>query len=378
MNLKIQSGYFESLRRHRRALHKIPEIGDEEQKTSAYIRSHLEALHPDDIMPCAGTGIRAVFRGDGTGRSIAFRADMDALPIFENTGCVYASQYPGIMHACGHDGHMANLLTFAEWLAANRLLLRDTVILIFQPAEETVGGAKRMIEEGVLEGVDVIYGLHLMPDIPKGKIASCSGAIMAQTCEIDFILRGKSAHAAMPHLGYDTVAAMGHLITLLQTFTARYVDPRQAALITIGRVEAGRKRNVLADYAKLEGVVRTFSNEVYEKLESRILQGLQGIESAFDVKAELEKKTFFPCVNNDEREFDRVRHLLGERFISAQPKMTAEDFSYYQLNVPGVYVFCGCMDETHDSPLHTPTFDFDESALIPALELFIGLVNYRS
>lgn len=378
MNSKIQSGYLERLRLHRRALHKIPETGDEERKTSSYIKAQLEALQPDDLRSFAGTGLRAVFKGDGTGRVLAFRADMDALPIREETGCSYASEHPGLMHACGHDGHMANLLTFAEWTAANRSSIRDTVVLIFQPAEETVGGAKRMIDEGVLEGVDAIYGIHLMPDIPKGKIAACSGPIMAQTCEIDLTLRGKSAHAAMPHLGCDAVSAMGHLITLLQTLTARCIDPRQAALITIGRVEAGKQRNVLADYAKLEGVVRTFSNEVYQQLESRILTGLQGIESAFGVKAEFKRNAFFPCVDNDQEEFEHVRRLLGDRFVPAQPKMTAEDFSYYQLYVPGVYVFCGCMDETHDSPLHTPTFDFDESALIPALELFVELVNYRS
>lgn len=378
MDLIIQSGYLERLRHHRRALHRIPEIGDEEQKTSSYIKTQLEALQPDDLRSFAGTGIRAVFKGDGTGRVLAFRADMDALPIREETGCPYASEHPGLMHACGHDGHMANLLTFAEWTAANRSFIRDTVVLIFQPAEETVGGAKRMVDEGVLEGVDAIYGIHLMPDIPKGKIASCSGPIMAQTSEIDLTLRGKAAHAAMPHLGCDAVSAMGHLITLLQTITARCIDPRQAALITIGRVEAGKQRNVLADYAKLEGVVRTFSNEVYQLLESRILAGLQGIESAFGVKAEFKRNAYFPCVNNDQEEFERVRRLLADRFVLAQPKMTAEDFSYYQLYVPGVYVFCGCMDESHDSPLHTPTFDFDESALIPALELFIKLVNYRS
>ncbi len=378
MDSRIRSRYLERLRLHRRALHRIPEIGDNERQTSAYIRKHLESLRPDDLRILAGTGLRAVFRGDGTGRVLAFRADMDALPIEEKTGCPFASEHSGCMHACGHDGHMANLLTFAEWTAAHRANLRDTVVLIFQPAEETVGGAKRMIDEGVLENVDIIYGMHLMPDVPKGRMASCAGPIMAQTCEIDLILHGKAAHGATPHLGCDAVAAMGHLIMLLQTLTARCVDPREAALITIGRVEAGRQRNILADYARMEGIVRTFSNDVYAALETRMLSGLQGIQTAFGVQAEFEKKTFFPCVNNDPEAFERVRCQLGERFMLAQPKMTAEDFSYYQLYVPGVFVFCGCMDEKHVSPLHTPTFDFDEASLLPALELFIGLVDYRS
>ena len=212
--------YLELLKRHRRALHRIPEIGDTEFKTQAYLIRELELLKPDDLRIYAGTGVRAVFRGNGCGRVLAFRSDIDALPVTEETGCSYASEHPGYMHACGHDGHMANLLVFAKWLSDHREALVDDVVLLFQPAEETVGGAKRMIDEGALEDphVDVIYGMHMMPDVPKGKIASCAGPIMAQTCEMDFVIHGKSAHGATPHLGKDAITAMGHLLTLFQTF----------------------------------------------------------------------------------------------------------------------------------------------------------------
>lgn len=370
----------ERLRLHRRALHRIPEVGYTETKTQAYLLEQLKALAPDDLRVFAKTGVRAVFKGNGEGRVVAFRSDIDALPVAEQTGACYASEHPGFMHACGHDGHMANLLTFAELIAAKRNELVDDVVLLFQPAEETIGGAKPMIDEGALKNpdVDVVYGMHLMPDVPKGKIASCAGPIMAQTCEMDFVIHGVSAHGATPHLGVDAITAMAHLLTLFQTSVARCVDPCQQALITIGKVEAGTQRNILASTAKLEGIVRTFSNQVYDALEMRIRDDIRGVEAAFGVKVDFIKKVFYPCVENDLAEFERVKAAAGERFVPAKARMTAEDFSYYQLSVPGVFVFCGCMDEKYNSPLHASTFDFDEEALIPALELFANLVTFKN
>lgn len=370
-------GYLPLLREHRRALHRIPEVGENEFKTQAYLRSALEALCPDDLSVFADTGLRAVFRGNGTGRVIAFRSDIDALPITEETGSEYASEHPGCMHACGHDGHMANLLTFAQWLADHRTLLCDDVVLLFQPAEETIGGADRMVRQSALENphVEAVYGMHMMPDIPKGRIATCAGPIMAQTCEMDFVIHGKSAHGATPHLGVDSVSAMAHLLTLMQTTVARSVDPCQQALVTIGKVQAGTQRNILAETSRMEGIVRTFSNSVYEQLEKRILADIAGVDAAFGTTTEFIKQTFYPCVENDPVEFERVKAACGERFLQAKPKMTAEDFSYYQLYVPGVFVFCGCMDENHNSPLHSSTFDFDETALLPGLGLFAALVK---
>ena len=369
--------YLEQLRVHRRALHRIPEIGQQEMKTQAYILDQLRPLEPDDLRIFADTGVRAVFKGNGNGRVVAFRSDIDALPVKEETGCSYASQHDGCMHACGHDGHMANLLTFAAWLSAHRRELVDDVVLLFQPAEETVGGAKRMIDEGALENphADVIYGMHMMPDIAKGYIASCAGPIMAQTCEMDFVIHGHSAHGATPHLGRDAITAMAHLLTLFQTTVARSVDPCQQALITVGKVRAGEQRNILASCAQMEGIVRTFSNQVYEGLEAKIRDDLKGIEAAFDVETEFIKRVYYPCVENDAAEFEHVKTLLGERFMQAKPRMTAEDFSYYQLSIPGVFVFCGCMDEQHTAPLHASTFDFDEEALLPGLALFAALVT---
>ncbi len=377
MDTECFSAYLGQLRAHRRALHRIHEVGEAEYKTQAYLLQQLKLTKPDDLRVFADTGVRAVFRGNGKGRVVAFRSDIDALPVKEATGCSYASEHEGYMHACGHDGHMANLLTFAKWLSEHRAELVDDVVLLFQPAEETIGGAKRMIDEDALENphVDVIYGMHMMPDIPKGKIACCAGPIMAQTCEMDFVIHGKSAHGATPHLGTDAISAMGHLLSLFQTTVARCVDPCQQALLTIGKVHAGTQRNILAACAEMEGIVRTFSNKVYEGLEQRIRDDLKGIEAAFGVETEFIKRVYYPCVENDPQEFERIKDVLGDRFIQAKPRMTAEDFSYYQLSVPGVFVFCGCMDDTHNAPLHASTFDFDEEALIPGLALFAALVN---
>lgn len=369
--------YLDQLRTHRRALHRIPEIGEAEFKTQAYVINTLKQFSPDDLRIFADTGVRAVFRGNGTGRVIAFRSDIDALPVTEQTGCDYASEHPGFMHACGHDGHMANLLVFAQWLGEHRDELVDDVVLLFQPAEETVGGAKRMVDEGALENphVDAIYGMHMMPDVPKGKISACAGPMMAQTCEMDFVIHGKSAHGATPHLGTDAITAMGHLITLFQTTVARCVDPCKQALLTIGKVTAGTQRNIIANQAQMEGIVRTLSNQVYDGLEERIRMDLAAIEAAFGVTTEFIKRVYYPCVENDPVEFERVKAILGDTFIQEKPRMTAEDFSYYQLSVPGVLVFCGCMDDEHQAPLHASTFDFDEEAMLPALALFTSLVR---
>ncbi len=365
---------------HRRALHQIPEEGHQEHMTQAYLLEALRALSPDEVSPCGGTGVRAVFYGNGKGRAVAFRADMDALHIKEETGRAFSSRNAGMMHACGHDGHMAGLLGLATLLASRRGELRDDVVLLFQPAEETDGGAKRMIDEGALENphVEAVYGMHMMPDIPLGRIGTCEGPLMAQTCEMDLIVEGRGAHGAMPHLGVDAVAAAGHLITLLQTTVARRIDPCQQALITIGRVRAGERRNVLADRAVLEGIVRTFSNAVYDQLRGYILADLRAVEEAFGVRCTFRSNVYYPCVENDPEETRRVTGILGERFVPQKPRMIAEDFSYYQLERPGVFVFCGCMDEARQSPLHSCTFDFDERAILYGLELFSRLIAFES
>jgi len=376
---KAVQAQFEQICADRRALHRIPEESGQERKTQRYVLDALAALEPDELAPCADTGVRAVFRGDGSGRSVAFRADMDALRITEGTGRADASEHPGCMHACGHDGHMACLLALARLVAGQRQQLRDHVVLLFQPAEESVGGAKRMIEAGALETpkVDAIYALHMMPDVPVGAIGTSVGALMASAGEVDITIHGRSAHGAMPHQGADAVAAAAHLYTLLQTTITRRLNPLERALITVGRLRAGERRNVIADKALLECTVRTFSNEVHAELLTYIQDDMRAVEAAFGVHCEMAQPFSYPCLFNDEGEVRRLAKAADGSILQVLPKMTAEDFSYFQHAAPGAYCFCGCMDDTHTAPLHNEKFDFDEHALLYGVQLFHNLIAFH-
>ena len=369
--------YQSELTRHRQALHRIPELGYQETKTKSYILEELKKCNPDQIEMVLETGIKCVFYGTQKDRdAIAFRADMDALPIQEPEDCPYRSQHPGQMHACGHDGHMAMLLTLARVLSDHRESLSRNVVLLFQPAEETTGGADRMIRQGVLENphVSEVYGMHMMPDVPLGKIAVVAGPIMASTCEIDLIFRGKASHGAYPHLGQDALAAAGYAITMLQSIVSRRINPIEPAVLTLGKMTAGTQRNILADTARIEGIIRTYSNDVYDQIEACIKDILAGTERAFHVETEIEKHVFYPSTCNDPEKVEKVKRILQDRYMQAVPRMTAEDFSYFLLARPGAFLFCGCMDEQHHSPLHSPEFGFDEEALVYGLAADIGLI----
>ncbi|MCL2544326.1 MAG: M20 family metallopeptidase [Clostridia bacterium] len=373
---KAVEAQFAQICADRSALHRIPEESGQERKTQRYVLDALAALEPDELAPCADTGVRAVFRGDGSGRCVAFRADMDALCIAEGTGRPDASEHPGHMHACGHDGHMACLLALARLVAGRRDALRDHVVLLFQPSEEAVGGARRMIEAGAMDNpkVDAIYALHMMPDLPLGAIGTCVGALMASTAEVDITIHGRAAHGAMPHLGADAVAAAAHLYTLLQTTVARRVNPFERALITVGRLRAGTRRNVIADHALLECTVRSFSDEVRDQLLAYIQDDMRGVEAALGVRCQMRELFGYPCVFNDEGEVRRLAKAAGDSILQVTPKMAAEDFSYFQHVAPGAYCFCGCMDDAHNAPLHNEKFDFDERALLYGVQLFHNMI----
>ncbi|MBQ8092695.1 MAG: amidohydrolase [Clostridia bacterium] len=372
--------YYPELKANRRALHAIPELGNQEYKTKAYLMEKLRSFNPDELEEVLDTGIRCVFRGSGKRHgAIGFRSDIDALPIEEPEGCSFRSGHRERMHACGHDGHMAVLLGLAHFVSDRRDRLEEDVVLLFQPAEETTGGAKRMIEAGALAAPDVreIYGLHMMPDVPIGRIACAAGPMMASTCEIDVDFAGRASHGAAPHMGKDAILAASYFVTGLQSIVSRQIDPAERAVITIGHMTAGHIRNTLADEARLEGIVRTYSNAVFEQIESMIRDQLAGIEASFGVHGTLTKHVYYPCTSNNPAAFERVREVCADRFIPAVPRMTAEDFSYYQLACPGAFVFLGCMDEQYNSPLHSPLFGFDEQALVYGLAMFAGLIHFE-
>jgi len=365
----------ETVKEHRRRLHRCPETGFELENTRDYILDCFKAWDFDEVTVMADTGIKAVIKAQQPQGTLAFRADMDALSLQEETGAEFASERKGFMHACGHDGHMAMLLGFAEWLHKNRQNLKKNAVLIFQPAEESVGGALPMIEQGVLESPrpDAIFAFHIMPDLPQGRIGLKAGPLMAQTCEFDVILHGTSAHGAMPHKGADAILAASHFIASLQGLMTRRIDPFERALVSIGKLNGGERRNILASKVVMEGIARTFNDDVYAIVRDQILTLLEGLERSHGVSGEYREVVYYPAVVNDEALADRLGSILPrDAVIPVNPMMIAEDFSYYQKKVPGVYMFLGSGNEELGfvHPLHSSRFGFDEAILLDGIQAF--------
>ncbi len=358
----------EKLTKWRRDLHKIPEPAFCEEKTSRYIIKELEPLKPDKLETMAKTGIRCVFYGKNRGKSVAFRADMDALSVKEETGASFSSQHEGFMHACGHDGHMAMALATAHYAA----YLRDegrlpvNAVIFFQPAEESVGGALPMIKSGALKNPDItyIFGCHMMPDKPLGKVSLKSGAIMASTCELNIEFTGRSAHGAMPHIGSDAIAAFASFYAMAQTAITRLTLPTEPALFTIGKVTAGDRRNIIAEKVLAEGIARTFSPDGAKKLEEIIANCAEKAASIYGVKARFIPMMRYPATVNDDFSAQEIIRLAGQSYLPQEPLMIAEDFSHFLERVPGAYFYVGCGDEGHNHPLHSSRFNFDERALL--------------
>jgi amidohydrolase len=353
----------------RRELHRIPELPYKEYKTQRYIASVLEELGVE-WKPVAQTGIQAVIRSEGAKETLAFRADMDGLAVLEPAGKPFCSAHEGYMHACGHDGHMATLLGLAKMCAEHRDKLAYHVVFLFQPAEEGCGGAKNMVSEGVLQDppVDRVYGFHLWPGIPVGKVGCKAGPIMAHTSEFVITLLGESAHGAMPHLGIDAVMAAARVIHNLQGIVTRNVDPFEKALISIGKVSAGSAANIIAEKAVLEGILRTFNDEVSQRIQQRIQEVLRGERVGFGMEASIRYLVEYPAVVNPEELVNGLYELVGpDSFVWVQEQMTAEDFSFFQKAVPGLYFFLGAGE---GAPLHSEAFDFDETALGVGLEVY--------
>ena len=369
----------DKLRSWRRDLHAIPEIGTKEFKTSAYVKAALESTRPDAALQLADTGWKFVYKSNKeNAKAIAFRADMDALPVTENSIYPYPSQHPGMMHACGHDGHMASLIALGH-IAAE---LRDAgalpvdVVLLFQPAEEGIGGAERMIAQGALEDpyVEYVFGFHLMPQVQNGVIALSPGGVMAGNTEFNLLFTGARAHGAMPHLGSDAAAAMCSTYLMLQTHMTRAVPPNAPAVLTFGHVAAGNMRNVVAEKAEMQGILRTYNNAMQEKLIEDFQRIAANVSEPFGVTTAYEKHCFFPAVVNDAELVEKVRPLIPVS-CDQESLLTAEDFSFFAIARPGVYAFVGCKDETRTAPLHSDQFDFDETALLPAIEWYHNIIT---
>ncbi|NLA83188.1 MAG: amidohydrolase [Clostridiales bacterium] len=365
----------ENIISHRRWLHRYPQVGYLEEKARDYILDFFNTINFDEVKVMAKTGIKAVRYGKNPDKTLAFRADMDALEVIEDTGLEFASQYHGYMHACGHDGHMAILLGFAQWLSENKAELPCNAVLLFQPAEEGIGGALPMIQEGALDNpkVDAIFGYHIMPEIPQGRVGIKDGPFMASTSRITIDLYGIGAHGAMPHKGVDTVLAAAHFITQAQSVLTRRVDPLQPGVITFGKLTAGDVANVIASHAQIKGTIRAFDEGVSVEIEKHLINLLKGMETSHGIRWEFRKDEYYPAVVNHPELTNRLRSVIPEQMqFEAGLMMIAEDFAFYQQRVPGVFLYLGSRNEEkgYTYPLHSNKFQFDEAILLTGVQLY--------
>lgn len=359
--------------RLRRAIHRRPELGNAERETSALIARTLEGLGWSVARP-VGTCVTATLCGARPGRTVALRADMDALRIQEKTGLDFASENPGVMHACGHDFHCAGLLGAAMVFSQRRAGMRGSVRLLFQPDEEGSGGARRMIDAGCLEGVDAVFGAHVDPDLPAGTVGFKYGKMYAAADLFRLIVRGEGCHGASPEAGIDAIAIGAQVVTALQQIVSRRVAPTDSAVLTVGSFHAGAQPNVVADSAELEGILRTLGPETRSRVKRMLTETVEGVCAAMGARAELQIRESYPGVVNDDSMVDLARaaavRTLGEdavRLIDS-PTMATEDFGYFTQAVPGAFYKIGVGNPDIGAiwPIHSPRFVADEAAM-PAL-----------
>ncbi|REK67325.1 MAG: amidohydrolase [Cohnella sp.] len=383
MNLREETllSLQEDMVRWRRHLHRNPELSFQERETSRFIANHLEAWGYE-VTRAAGTGVIARLKGGRPGRTIALRADIDALPIQDEKTCEYASAVPGVMHACGHDAHTAELLGVARYYSLHREEMPGERVLLFQPAEETLpGGALRMIAEGALDGVAAVYGVHLWSPFPYGIVATRPGPFMASPDEFEIELIGRGGHGGLPHQSADALVAGAHLVTALQTIVARNVNPLESAVLSVGRFQSGTANNVIAERSKLAGTVRSLKPEVRSLMRSRLEEVVRHTAALHGVEANFQFVEGYPPVVNDEREAHRILRvasaLLGkDRVLECEPIMAGEDFSYYLNERPGCFFFVGAGREDGSSPPHHhPRFDIDERAMLVAARLLVAAAD---
>ena len=367
-------GYHAELRTIRRDIHAHPELAFQESRTSQLVADQLASFGMEVHRGLAKTGVVGVVKGRKTasGRAIGLRADMDCLPMHETGNIPHKSTHAGRMHACGHDGHTAMLLGTARYLAETRNF-DGTAYLIFQPAEEGGGGGKVMVEEGLFERfpANEVYAVHNWPGLPPGQMAVRPGPVMAATDEIVITVRGQGGHAAMPHLTVDPVVATAQIVTALQTIASRNASPLDSIVVTVASMETSQTNvfNVIPDFVKLIGTVRSFRPETRVMAEKRIREIVAGISGAMGGSADVEYKLGYPSTINTEREA-MFAAKVGERvfgknnvFTDAEPTMGGEDFSYMLQARPGAYVFLGQGGGPNNCFLHNPGYDFNDEVI---------------
>ncbi|EJQ96089.1 amidohydrolase [Bacillus cereus ISP3191] len=359
----------------RRNLHEHPELSYEEFETTKAIKNWLEEKNITIIHSNLETGVIAEISGNSNGPLIAIRTDIDALPIQEETNLPYASKIHGRMHACGHDFHTAAIIGAAYLLKEKESSLSGTVRFIFQPAEESSNGACKVIEAGHLHGVQAIFGMHNKPDLPVGTIGIKDGPLMAGVDRFEIEIHGVGTHAAVPDAGVDPIVASSQIVMALQTIVSRNISSSHNAVVSVTNIHSGNTWNVIPEKATLEGTVRTFQNETREKIPALMKRIIQGVSDALGVKTEFRFYAGPPAVHNDTSLTNlstQVAETMNLNIVSPTPSMAGEDFSFYQQEIPGSFVFMGTSG-THE--WHHPAFTVDERALPISAEYFALLAE---
>ncbi|WP_026689072.1 M20 metallopeptidase family protein [Alteribacter aurantiacus] len=366
--------HFDEMVEIRRHFHKYPELSFEEVKTPHYIANYHTKLGLDVQTKVGGRGVVATLKGAHPGPTVALRADFDALPIEDGKDVAYRSTVPGVMHACGHDGHTATLLVLAKVLSSQKESIHGTIKFFHQHAEEQApGGAIAMIDDGCMEGVDVVFGTHLWATEETGKIQYNEGPLMAAADRFEIDIQGKGGHGAQPHDTKDSIVIGSQLVQSLQQIVSRRIDPLDPAVVSIGSFEAKNAFNVIADSAKLIGTVRTFDEKVQEKIQEEIKAITEGTALSTGADISYRYKKGYPALINHKTEAQLVAEKLAsvdgvKEVEHAKPQMGGEDFSYYLHHAKGAFFFTGAKhpDTVNPYPHHHPKFDFDERAMVIA------------
>jgi hippurate hydrolase len=365
----------------RRDLHAHPELGFAEHRTAGRIAAALRALNLEVHTGIGGTGIVAVLRGGESGRTIGLRADMDALPTHEQTALPYASRNPGAFHGCGHDGHVAMLLGAAQHLARTRRF-DGTVNFIFQPAEEGLGGARAMVQDGLFERFpcERVFALHNWPDLPAGTVATRPGAIMAAADKFVIKVEGHGAHAAMPQHTPDAILAASDLVMQLNTIVARRISPTASAVLSVTQISGGTSHNVLPALVTVTGTVRSFDRDVQDRIEASIKQVADGVAVASGTRVTVDYNRYYPATINDPEAATEALEYAGtvvKAEVAPHAAFTSEDFAFMLQVCKGAYLWLGQGGGQSDVPLHHPRYDFNDAVLPTGIRLFVALVEQR-
>ena len=374
------SAYHDDMRGWRQDIHKHPELAYKEHRTAGKVAELLTSFGVDKIVEgIGGTGLVGIIR-NGEGPSIGLRADMDALPITEDTGVDYASTNAGVMHACGHDGHTTMLLGAAKYLSETRNF-SGTVVLVFQPAEEGYAGAKAMMKDGLFDRfpVDAIYGVHNMPGVPAGEITVSPGPVMAAADQFSVTVKGRGGHGAMPHLAVDPVVAAAAMINGLQSLVSRAADPHKTLVISVTKIHGGDAFNVIPDFVTFGGTVRYFDLDLGQKNIERMKKMVEGIAEGHGVGVEVAYDHGYPPTTNHEQQAKFARDIAVEvTGIEARKQrqvMGSEDFSFYLEDKPGAYAWIGNGSESESAQLHNPHYNFNDDILPTGASFFVRLVE---